>query len=160
MPSDAPEQPQTLFAYLAGLIDGDGAVGIIRHNRGNHTRRGWYHPYIQISTTDESTMKSLKDDFGGQFFKLHSGRTQFGRRPMFAVRWGYRQAYNLAKATLPFLRIKRSRAVIIVRWYEEGAHPSGANWRWHPEKIIHRQVQLYKEMRDLQLKPSARKFDF
>jgi len=140
-----PDGEPVQLAYLAGLIDGEGSVGIMRNKR-NNLLMAHYHPYIQVCGTSERLMQWVHSKFGGKFAKQTDSRTSKGFKQMYFVRWSYRKAYALAKELLPYLILKSEKAQVIVEWYENGAKPSGAMWRWYPDTIRKKQKELHEKM--------------
>jgi len=48
-------------AYLAGVIDGEGCLSIVKHN--NKTSRGWrYEPCLSVSNTDKRLLDWIKNE--------------------------------------------------------------------------------------------------
>ena len=61
------------LAYIAGIIDGEGYIGITKR-----IRRGKYREYtvrISIGQTDGATLDWIKDNFGGGVFTV---KTELG----------------------------------------------------------------------------------
>jgi hypothetical protein len=151
----AKKPSKTDIAYLAGLIDGDGSVGIMRNKRARQSH-GLYHPYIKVSGINEAMMWWAHIHFGGAWNSNYPPSLKNrGYRQQYAVMWSYRKAMGIAKITLPHLIDKRRRAEIVVEWYENGASPLGGRGRWHLPAYQRRQEKLWTEMRSLQSRKGA-----
>ena len=93
------------LAYIAGLIDGEGSIRLVKQR----DRRPAV--YLQISNTDEQLMAWLTK-IGG--FVYWEKATTKNRRVKRCAAWRVAQAidcYRLLVAILPFLIIKRAKAV-------------------------------------------------
>ncbi len=54
-----------LFAYLAGIIDGEGCIRIGRANNIKKRTNPAYAAYVQVGMTDKRVPELLQDTFGG-----------------------------------------------------------------------------------------------
>jgi hypothetical protein len=102
------------LAYLAGIVDGEGYVGIKKSRAYQCQGRvtPGYHARIQVRMVDEPTIAFLGETLGGWCF-LERAQTQ-GRRTLYCY-----QASDLAAATalerlLPYLRVKRENAETVL----------------------------------------------
>src|ERR1700752_2329729 len=72
------EKENELMSYLAGIIDGDGSLSIIKEKRGDSFK---FYPFIQVSNVFEGMIKLLFEKFGGSFKKKtrqsHQKKDQF-----------------------------------------------------------------------------------
>jgi len=108
---------QLILAYLAGLIDGEGYVGIKRSRayscQGRKTKS--YHARIQVRMVDREGVVLLAETFGGHLFteKPHCNNG----RPLHCWSTSDRQAELALTALLPYLRVKRRQAkkVLVLR---------------------------------------------
>jgi len=91
------------MAYVAGLIDGDGSISLIKEKRANGFK---YYPCIQLSNVFEDMVTFLHDTFGGckkiKSRQAHSKKTQY----VWNVR-GLESCKNVISKILPFLVLKQ-----------------------------------------------------
>jgi hypothetical protein len=85
--------------YLAGLFDGEGYAGLVKH--GGHSKT---HPEIIVQMSDREPIDLLHDLFGGSVQTRKQGngfKTQY--------RWVVttRDAHRVARTIIPFVRIHR-----------------------------------------------------
>lgn len=69
-----PNLSNTEWAYLAGIIDGEGYVGLVRQ-KDSRKNRGYaicYHPKIQVSMTSIETISWICNKLGGKFYRVKS----------------------------------------------------------------------------------------
>jgi len=114
----------TDWAYLAGIIDGEGSIALIQRKPGSYFRaaRGKYcyqrpeNSYqcsITISNTDEKMINWIVDTFnGGTSF---SRRREGNRKIQYSVGWhGNESVRWILENTLPFMLTKYDVAVVIL----------------------------------------------
>lgn len=102
----------TDLAYLAGVIDSDGSISVRKVDY--HVRHGMatncsYWPRIKIKQVDPEAVDLAKSLFGGTVYKSKS-QTANGK-DLFAWEVTNRKAEACLQALLPYLRIKRLRAL-------------------------------------------------
>lgn len=95
-------------AYMAGLLDGEGCVGIYRHKGG---RLGIS---VEIANTYKDVLSQLKAQWGGSF----SGRTREGCQKIW--RWGVsdKQAEMFLRHVRPFVQIKSNQLELALMFRE------------------------------------------
>lgn len=94
----------TDVAYLAGLIDGEGYIGVKRSGRSFHAR-------IQVRMVDEPAIAFLRDTLGGSYYRE---KEQPGRRPLYCWQASDAAAARILHAVLPYLRVKREQAETVL----------------------------------------------
>ncbi len=96
------------LAYFAGIIDGEGSIGIYSHNKAT----GYYYPKLAVVMNNKELIDSLHE-----FFEMGTVvRDQGGRNyPMW--RWrvtGGKQLAKVLTGVLPFLIDKHAQAKLIL----------------------------------------------
>lgn len=127
----------TVLAYIAGLVDGEGTITIRRSNQGRRDGR-WetYAAHISAAQKDPMILNWLKETLGCGYVALGSPRRSGvvdvngqsdpipeDRRPSI---WHveYNMAYEVVKAILPYLLIKRRQGELVVEFQElKNANP-------------------------------------
>ncbi len=103
---------QVTLAYLAGIIDADGTIGIKRNTYGmrilKNSAAPGYSERIHIRQVERPALELMAATFGGNI-GTHDPNAKRGR-PLFY--WGQtdKKATTTLKALRPFLRIKRQQA--------------------------------------------------
>jgi hypothetical protein len=116
------------LAYLAGLIDGEGYIGIKKMTRHDCAAPS-YHARIQVRMVDEPAIALLAHELGGKYY--HE-RTATGlRRALYCWQVSDALAERTLRALLPYLRIKRRNAEEVLRLREWQA-----NGRAHRTKLL------------------------
>lgn len=107
----------TDIAYIAGLIDGEGYIGIKRITGKSSGRvNPGYQERIQVRMVDEPAIKFLAETFGGNYYaeKPHAHKG----RPLYCFSASDRIAVNILKIVLPFLRVKFHVATQVLAFRE------------------------------------------
>ena len=93
------------LAYVAGLVDGEGCIGIYHRSKG----RG-YQAALIVSNTHRGVLELLQSAFGGDIVTARSRRL----RPCHQWRITDRAAMPLAQALLPYMVIKAPQMALLV----------------------------------------------
>jgi hypothetical protein len=96
------------LSYLAGIIDGEGAVGLGSSPHG----RFLVCPYLDIGNTSPELFDWIESEFGG--IRRHKRGRAINRKQMF--QWRVRRTRDvlaLLKAVFPFLTIKKKEATLV-----------------------------------------------
>ena len=97
-------------AYLAGIVDGEGAFTIRKKTYSNG--RTLYTPRIVIGMNDARPLDLAYGHFGGA---IRARRTTGANVPyIFVWEISCTKAKKAAKTILPFLRVKREQAVLLM----------------------------------------------
>lgn len=102
------------IAYIAGLIDGEGYIGIKRTKTLRNGRvNPQYQERIQIRMVDEPAIKFITDMLGGYYYaeKPHSK----GRK-LYCYSASDRIAINIINTILPYLRVKRNVSLCVLEF--------------------------------------------
>jgi hypothetical protein len=91
------------LAYMAGIVDGEGHIGV--HRNGRHIASAF-----AVSNTDPRMMKWIQDRFGGTCCKAK--RDWRGNKDLYHWRCYGDLAERVIRAIYPYLVIKREQADI------------------------------------------------
>lgn len=99
-------------AYLAGIVDADGTIGIKRNTyamrvRGDATQPN-FEERVCVRQVEPHAVDALKAAFGG--YRYVSAPSAKNGRPLEGWEVRNRQAVACLRSLLPFLRIKRKQA--------------------------------------------------
>lgn len=100
-------------AYVAGYIDGEGYLGIMKTMRHETAKNPTYMPVIKIASTDEWIIDWFKDSFGGWKDK----RTFPNQNHKDAYTWTIagKKIEPVLRKVHPYLRLKKPQADIIFK---------------------------------------------
>ena len=102
-------------AYLAGLIDGEGYIGIQKQTRKHNIDGYGYMGVLKICMTDKYLIKWLSDSFGG-YFGERIGKD--GRKDSYE--WCLRHERNVKPVldkVFPYLKVKRKQAEVLKKFF-------------------------------------------
>jgi len=100
---------ETDWAYLAGLIDGDGTISI------RHVHKNKYCPYVSIANTNRAALERCRDMMGSGSITTKRARKK-NHLESYAVNWVYDVALKIVEKCLPYLIIKKDRAQALLDW--------------------------------------------
>lgn len=98
------------LAYAAGIIDGEGSIGIARHSSKSCKRGYSLELCVQVTSSDEWLCTWLKFAFGGSL----SHSINSADNPMWHWIIGARKASEFLKLILPYLKLKHSQAELAI----------------------------------------------
>lgn len=102
------------LAYIAGIIDGEGYIGVKRMTSARQDRRSpGYHARIQIRMVHEGAIKLIADTLGGWYFKEKAHVVK--GRPLFCYQASDASAENVIRKVLPYLIVKRDSAEAVLQ---------------------------------------------
>lgn len=103
---------KTDLAYTAGIMDGEGSIGIARHKSKSCKRGYTLELCVQITSSDEWLCTWLKFGFGGSL----SHSINNAGNPMWHWILGARKASDFLKLILPYLKLKHPEAELAIKF--------------------------------------------
>jgi excisionase family DNA binding protein len=102
------------LAYLAGVVDSDGYIGV--HRKQAEKWAANYQPRVQIKQVTPQAVDLAEECFGGH--RYEGKPTTTNGRPLMVWQVHSAAAGRVCEALLPFLRIKRAQAENVLRLCE------------------------------------------
>lgn len=131
-------------AYIAGIIDGEGWIGIhqLGKNGGVSRRAGQYRMCVEVGNTNEAIIRFLHSRLGGSVaFRGSKGKAK--------AHWKWQSSSYVSlfvlDAVLPYLIIKRRQAVLCRRFQRYTQSPS----RIVTPKALAVHTRIHDEVRNL-----------
>ena len=136
------------LSYLAGIIDGEGYVGIKKSHRLKTCPSPTYHERIQIRMVEEKAINLFKEVFGGNYYKEKPHSTK--GKLLYCYQASDLIASKIIKKILPYLLIKKKQAknVLLLRKNkEQNKHKPRGSPRGNlmDKKILEYREGLYSE---------------
>ncbi len=106
---------KTDCAYYAGIFDGEGTIGMYAIGKKTLNQRRTYCLRVQVVSTDEWIIQSLKFAFGGNIFiEARKNNPRWAT----AYRWFLqkRRTIGFLETILPYLRLKRPQAELALKY--------------------------------------------
>lgn len=148
--------------WAAGFMDGEGTIGIKRYIM-KRNGKIYYTPYISCSQSvvRQYAVEYLKKIFGGSVGIYKASR--FKDNPdnrMDTAQWvvASRKAENAAKLLLPYLKVKRKNAELLLKFYELPKPKYRlSNGNFEEREKLFQQIRLLNEKGALRLKRLSEK---
>lgn len=146
---------KTKWAYLAGIIDGEGTIYIGAYSRNKKTGVLHYQTSIQVSNTDQKLIEWLHDTFGGGMGMYTPRQTPKNSR-CDVYRWAiWADLDKICTYLLPYLIVKKNQAEIMIKM--RATFDSQYSGRTKiskalPEATIALRHSLYLELKSLHLR--------
>ncbi len=103
---------QATLAYTAGIIDGEGTIGI-----GGGTSRTNYFSFVSMDNTDKKLVEWMQSLFGGGFYGPYEGKGN--RKEVWAWRLHGPKAAHFVTLIRPYLKVKATQAWIALEFREQ-----------------------------------------
>jgi hypothetical protein len=102
--------------YLAGFIDGEGYISVVKH-KDSRTARGFtLHPIINISGSDKEVLNQLNNVVNG---KIRTKQKQYGCKQVYDIQLQDLEGIKaLLKSIIPYLLIKSKQATLMKEFVE------------------------------------------
>jgi len=109
---------KTDLAYTAGIMDGEGSIGIARRKSKSCKRGYTLELCVQVTSSDEWLCTWLKFAFGSSL----SHSINSAGNPMWHWILGARKAADFLKLILPYLKLKRPQAELAIKFQNSKKH--------------------------------------
>ena len=107
---------ETEKAYLAGLVDGEGYIGIKKSKPPKGCVSPSYSARIQIRMVDEPAIAFLSDSFSLNYYKEKPSAVN--GRPLFCFQASNHLAAFILYTLYPYLRVKVVNAQVVLQLHE------------------------------------------
>lgn len=147
------------LAYIAGFMDGEGTIGMKREQRRSVSGGYSYQAYITAANTDPVVIEWLYSLFGGNIRKrpINPGFSSPNAKPHLYV-WavGAKTAVAICELLLPYLRMKRRQAEILLEACGDARRRSGrVGFPQEHWDCLEQARQQLKELNQRGVKPDA-----
>lgn len=139
--------PETTWAYLAGIVDGEGCITITRlsPNEKQHTKNYRFQFTLVIVNTSPALITWLHDNFGGRVVRKKVDRTRHKQTWAWVLKES--AAIPLLKRLLPYMVIKRRQAEAVIELKRDWVYFRGH--RMISTEELSRRSALWEEVRRL-----------
>ena len=125
-------------AYLAGIVDGEGSIGLWRHRK-NQT----HSPNVSVANNDLQLLKWIQSRVGGTIVSKKKRMAHHGDSYTWAIKQN--RALNFLNEIKKYLIVKQEQAELITNEYKLVTHRAG---KYSPE-MLKRKEQLVDKIRQL-----------
>ena len=108
-----------LYAYLAGIVDGEGTLRIVKscETKGKNRHNPTYNAGIYVVNTDKAIIKLLRDTFTPNCKIWIENRTINNPNHRIVYKWGTwgkNKVLFILTKLYPYLRIKKRQAKLLI----------------------------------------------
>jgi len=131
---------ETDLAYCAGLIDGEGYLGIIKSRSYNPNRKVRYRVRLSIQMKDQKTIKFVAKILNFRVLQIQPKQTVY---PMFNATARESLLQKILESLLPYLQEKKRQAELLLEFIK-----LQKNWKkhWHGKRgLTDEFFQQYEE---------------
>lgn len=142
----------TKLAYLAGVIDGEGCIGIRRTKRTGSCKSTRYSAAVTVGNTSRVLIEQLVRAFGvGCVTYRYPTKT---KRACYLWSLSSRGAREVLRAVQPYLIVKREQAAVLLEFIDnfdsfKGARPGKKGGQLVSPDELARRERLYQQLRTL-----------
>jgi len=133
-----------LLAYLTGLIDGEGYIGIKRDAVKGRGINPVYYGRMSIASNDKKTIDLFSDFFKCGKIYLHK-HSKLSKNGYWSWEISNLKANKVIKQIYPFLRIKKPEADLVLKL----AKSKETKYRVLPKKVINFREKLYRSVKKI-----------
>ncbi|HMD79185.1 MAG TPA: hypothetical protein VKF39_04290, partial [Nitrososphaerales archaeon] len=116
----ANDPTETERAWMAGFLDGEGLVTIVRQIRRSRPSPA-YRCYVCVCNTDREVLTIYLSYYGGAIYQIHEKRRdKLGKKWADAFNWycPISSTKRLLLDLLPFLRLKKRQACLVIEFVD------------------------------------------
>lgn len=132
------------LAWLAGIIDGEGSIFVMRNTRTDRERTFNYVMRICVQSTDDIMARECLNITGeGYTFPVYEKR----ENQQNSLKWQVngKKAVRVLKALLPYLKVKKDQAESAISFQET----TKKHWKQMTEEDYKQQERFYFELKSL-----------
>ena len=105
------------YAYAAGLIDGEGCIGVYNQTCPTTRTKTRYNLLVRVQMSDWEAILWMKNTFGG-CYRSHP-QLGYGTRIMYEWTLSSKMAGEFLKQILPYLKNKRRQAELAIQFQDK-----------------------------------------
>lgn len=140
-------------AYLAGVVDGEGHLGIQRipPKHGGSTPKFYFR--AKITNTNLAWLEGIQVWIGGRIGRMDSLKRK-NRRPCYDLALNGVEAQTMLSRVLPYLRLKQEHAQIVMRFLDAAQRRRDTNQPSRPSDpaVVAELQALYEELKSKNLR--------
>lgn len=132
-------------AYIAGLVDGEGTLSVWREHRRANKSGFRYVPTFTISQADQQFLEDIREIVGnGRVYLADARKKNPQHKPCYNLIFKAHQTRWVLPQLLPYLRVKRRQAELVLRYLDTTGEDSRRDSAAHNTR-----AKLYEQCHDL-----------
>lgn len=138
--------------YLAGAIDADGCVSVVKMAQTVRGKSLRYDARLQLTNTNLHFLESVQAQYGGHIKVANRGiNTSPKWKIGYHLCWGTKSSESVIRQILPYLIIKKARAELALQLRSTMGHYVGQGGKL-PQETIEKRESIFLEMKRLNLR--------
>jgi hypothetical protein len=121
-----PELPDTFWSYLAAFIDGEGSITMCQNG-----------PRLILTNTDKASLDWIQSSLTCGYLQEHK-RQKMSTRPCYGLSFGSRPIRLILPKVIPFLKIKKRKAEILLEYLNTVVPRGGSNYHTNFDELRQR----------------------
>ena len=143
---------ETIKAYLAGIVDGEGSISIVRNfSKGSRHRNICYTLCVQITMLEKEAINLLTQSFDGHVCLIppRNNPNRWSIESKAIWQWGITndKAKQMLIELRPHLRVKLKQALLAIKFREEWQSQANRGCKGSDPKVIKQREQMALQMR-------------
>jgi len=134
------------IAYTAGIIDGEGYIGIIKRDKALSGGRITYDLRINVTMCNPLIPSWLYANFGGRYYDFQP--PSLNRKHLYEWRLEASNAGEFLKLILPYLKMKRGEAEIAIE-FQDTRRVKYCRRKGKPNILVEAETILHKKLGEL-----------
>lgn len=102
------------YSYLAGLIDGEGCIGLYEHINKKKQWTNTFNMQFSITNTDKNIIEWIQKTFGGKWYIVTKKSQKLSE--CYKIYFNYENSYHILNKILPYLIIKKSQCKVAIEF--------------------------------------------
>lgn len=125
-------EKELLYAYLAGIVDGEGSISIQTSGKVKQ-----FTTKLTVTNTNYEMIQLFEQEFGGKVrqrvWKTAGPQDKLNWKPCYEWTLIHQKAASAVELLYPHLRIKKRQAILLLRLNRLKRRYNGAKRRWDKE---------------------------
>jgi len=123
--------------WAAGFFDGEGTVALSPHGHGRYD----VYRHLQVSAAQKVTepLYILRDTFGGNIYDVFPNHP---KRILYRWEIGTQGAVKVLRAMLPYLSVKREKALLGIEWQDTMDNSKYGRWYHLSEETRNKRLEI------------------
>lgn len=139
------------LSYIAGLIDGEGYIGMSKHSENRRNKQTYYYQIsIKVGMTNKLGPELLYKAFGGYLY--HETRKAPKKNVWQWNLCGQKNVLPVLHKLLPYLIVKKKQAEKLIEYCESRNYKNGQKVKWGETSYSVKENQIYTDIRMLNQK--------
>ena len=128
------------LAYAAGIIDGEGTIGIVRASPKGRAKTPSVYVQVTLANLNEWLVRWVHSEFGGC---ICEGK-RLGRPPIWRWTITHKRAIAFIAKIVPYLKIKKAQGLVAIEFQKTKGWSCNKN-----EDYIKHELRFWQDMRKL-----------